>query len=239
MKKQRNVLITGSNGGIGRELVRSFRTAGYVVFATDISDCVFSEPDIIFIPADLSDETSVQNLFRIIRTQSDTLDVLINNGAISNYCKPLADLTVDEFDAVIRVNLRGTFICIKEFLALHKPDTSGAIINISSTRSFMNESGWDAYGASKGGVNSLTVSSAVSLSGTGITVNAIAPGWIQAEDYDNLSETDHHQHPSGRVGRPDDISRLSLFLADPQNNFINGEVLKVDGGMTAKMIYTE
>lgn len=239
MDRRRNVLITGANGGIGKNLVCSFLNAGYDVIATDISEHAYPDTSVAYIRADLSNDVSVQNLFATIRSKFKTLDVLINNGAISHYCKPLADLTVDEFDTVIRVNLRGSFLCIKEFLALHEVSTPGAIINISSTRSFMNESGWDAYGASKGGLNSLTVSSAVSLSGSGITVNAIAPGWIQAEDYDDLTETDHHQHPSGRVGRPDDISRMALFLADPQNNFINGEIIRIDGGMTAKMIYAE
>ena len=239
MDKRRNVLITGANGGIGKNLVRIFKEAGYEVIATDISEHTYPDTSVTYIQADLSDEISVQNMFRRIRAQFETLDVLINNGAISHYCKPLSDLTVNEFDTVIRVNLRGAFICMKEYISLHKADAPGAIINISSTRSFMNEPGWDAYGSSKGGLNSLTVSSAVSLSGTGITVNAIAPGWIQSEGYDELTEADHRQHPSGRVGHPDDIGRMALFLADPRNNFINGEIIRIDGGMTAKMIYVE
>lgn len=239
MDKPRKVLITGANGGIGRELVRAFVSAGYEVIATDITAFAQFEESVTYFQADLFDAASVHNLFSSVRSQFGSLDVLINNAAISKFCKPLSELTVDEFDSVLQVNLRGAFICIREYIALHESGKSGAIINISSTRSFMNESGWDAYGASKGGVNSLTISSSVSLSGTGITVNAIAPGWIECGDYGSLSEEDHRQHPSGRVGKPDDISRLALFLADERNNFINGEVIRVDGGMTKKMIYAE
>ena len=92
----------------------------------------------------------------------------------------------------------------------------GRIINIASTRWQQNEPGWDAYGASKGALVALTQSLANSLADYPITVNAISPGWIQAEDYHTLTEADHRQHPSGRVGRPDDITRACLFLADPQ-----------------------
>lgn len=239
MDKPRKVLITGANGGIGKEIVRAFIYAGYDVIATDIAASLQFDEVITYFQADLSNAASVHNLFSSVRSQFGTLDVLINNAAISKFCKPLSELTVDEFDSVLQVNLRGTFICIREYIRLHESGSPGAIINISSTRSFMNETGWDAYGSSKGGINSLTVSSAVSLSGTGITVNAIAPGWIECGDYNNLTDEDHRQHPSGRVGKPDDISRLALFLADPNNNFINGEVIKVDGGMTKKMIYSE
>lgn len=239
MNTIRKVLITGANGGIGRELVIAFTREGYDVIATDISESSLHEAPGTYFQADLGDEQSVHRLFQNIKLQFGSLDVLINNGAISNYSKPLSDLTVSDFDSVIQVNLRGAFICIKEFLALHKNGAPGAIINISSTRSFMNEAGWDAYGASKGGINALTYSSAISLSNTGVTVNAIAPGWIESNSYEELSLDEHRQHPSGRVGRPDDISRLALFLADPCNNFINGEVIRVDGGMTRRMIYPD
>lgn len=113
----------------------------------------------------------------------------------------------------------------------------GRIINIASTRWHQNQAGWEAYGASKGGLISLTNTLCVSLSETSITVNAISPGWIQCSEYETLFEEDHRQHPSGRVGVPEDIARMVMFLSAPENDFINGANIVIDGGMTKKMIY--
>jgi hypothetical protein len=141
------------------------------------------------------------------------------------------------FRDVLDVNLVASFICSKEFIKLNEGQNYGRIINIASTRFNQNEEGWEAYGASKGGLVSLTNTMAVSLSNTPITVNAISPGWIETENYDKLTKNNHIQHPSGRVGEPKDIVNAALFLADEENDFINAHNLIVDGGMTKKMIY--
>ena len=140
---------------------------------------------------------------------------------------------------MLDTNLRGAFLCCRAFQAANAGAGYGRIINIASTRGPQNEAHWEAYGASKGGLTALTASLCVSLSGSGITVNAISPGWIETGDYAALRPEDHAQHPSGRVGRPDDILRAALFLADPANDFVNGANLIVDGGMTRRMIYLE
>jgi hypothetical protein len=101
----------------------------------------------------------------------------------------------------------------------------------------MSESGTEAYSASKGGVFSLTHSLSISLSPYNITVNSISPGWIENYNYESLTKEDHLQHPSKRVGEPDDIARMVLFICDEKNDFINGENIVIDGGMTRKMIY--
>ena len=118
---------------------------------------------------------------------------------------PIYDISVDEFDAVLNTNLRGSFICCKEFISANKGVDFGRIINIASTKYNQNEANREAYGASKVGIVSLTNTLCVSLSGSNITVNCVSPGWIETEDYSSLSELDHSQHPSGRVGKPKNI----------------------------------
>ena len=103
----------------------------------------------------------------------------------------------------------------------------------------MSEPGSEGYAASKGGIYSLTHALMASLAEQHITVNAIAPGWIQNTDYEALRPEDHLQHPSGRVGKPEDIARACIFLCQEENDFINGQTITIDGGMTKKMIYIE
>jgi NAD(P)-dependent dehydrogenase (short-subunit alcohol dehydrogenase family) len=148
---------------------------------------------------------------------------------------------------VIGVNLRGTFLCsqaaARRMVARWR---GGAIINIASTRAFMSEPGTEAYTASKGGIIALTHGMAISLGRHGIRVNAISPGWIETRDWQYSprakapvhSERDRLQHPVGRVGRPEDIAQACLFLAE-QADFMTGQNLTLDGGMTVKMIYDE
>lgn len=235
----KRVVITGAASGIGRYLTVGFAKQNYEVFALDIIDTSFIEENIHFYKMDLQDENQIHHCFEVIKKAFGEIHILINNGAISKFHKSIYKLTSQEFNNVIKTNLVGAFLCCKEFISQHSPGDYGRIINIASTRFHQNEAGWEAYGASKGGLVSLTNSLCVSLENTGITVNAISPGWIQVTDYEKLTETDHKQHPSGRVGKPEDILNVCLFLSDPLNDFINGTNIIVDGGMTKKMIYEE
>lgn len=235
----KRIVITGGASGIGRHLAIGFAGQGYEVFALDKIPTSFNEEQIHFFQVDLRDELQIHQCFQQIQKEYGEIHILINNGAISKFHKSVFELTTQEFDQVIQTNLRGSFLCCKEFIAQHQSGNYGRIINIASTRFHQNEAGWEAYGASKGGLVSLTNSLCISLSNTGITVNAVSPGWIQVEDYDTLTERDHCQHPSGRVGKPEDIFNACLFLCSPDNDFVNGVNLIVDGGMTKKMIYDE
>lgn len=235
----KRIVITGGALGIGKHLVERFASLDYEVFVIDIISTSFCKDNIHFFQVDLKDEKQIRDFFIYVKKNYGEIDILINNGAISKFHKSIFELTTKEFDHVIQTNLRGAFICCKEFIAQHTIGNYGRIINIASTRFNQNEAGWEAYGSSKGGLVSLTNSLCVSLSNTGITVNAISPGWIQVDDYDKLTEIDHKQHPSGRVGKPEDIFKACLFLVDSNNDFVNGMNLIVDGGMTKKMIYYE
>jgi NAD(P)-dependent dehydrogenase (short-subunit alcohol dehydrogenase family) len=180
-----------------------------------------------------------QSINKVIEEKGN-IDVIINNAGIS-YFNSILDTTVEEFDKVLDINMRPVFITARILANLREANpnlnTYGRIINISSTRFLMSEPNSEAYAASKGAIVSLTHALAVTLSKYKITVNSISPGWIETGNYDMLSPLDHSQHPSGRVGKPDDIARTCLFLCQPDNDFINGQNIVIDGGMTKKMIY--
>lgn len=231
------VVVTGASNGIGRAIAMEYAKLNALVIAIDIEEYNFDNKNIIFYKADLKDEERIRDIFKDVVKKYKTIHVLINNGAISRFNKSIYDITLNEFDEVIDVNLRGSFICSQEFIKANQNESYGRIVNISSTRFNQNESGWESYGASKGGLISLTNTMAISLSNTPITVNAISPGWIETQNYEGLSERDHKNHPSGRVGKPKDIVNACLFLTHYENDFINGCNIIVDGGMTKKMIY--
>lgn len=239
----KRVFVTGGSQGIGRGIVEAFVNAGAKVAFCDVCEPDSSYPlseNCLFFKADVTDEANLSSVMNKLFSLWGDIDILINNVGIGGFSS-LLDTTIEQFDWIIATNLRPAFITSRLW-ALHRSSMPalpnyGRIINIASTRYLMSEPNSEGYAASKGGIVSLTHALALSLSEFHITVNCISPGWIQTTDYDSLTETDHKQHPSGRVGKPDDISQACLFLSNPDNNFINGQNLVIDGGMTKKMIY--
>ncbi len=244
--KMRRVFITGGANGIGRMLVKMFRSAGHRVAFCDWDELAGREiamkSGTRFFHVDVSDSLALENCLQTIVQEWGDLDVLINNAGISRF-SPITETDVAMFDRILSINLRPIFITSR-WLARHRQSLAernpyGRIINICSTRYLMSEPGSEGYAASKGGIYSLTHALALSLADWHITVNSISPGWIQTTDYESLRMADHTQHPSGRVGKPEDIARMCLFLCQEENDFINGENITIDGGMTKKMIYIE
>lgn len=233
------VLVTGAAKGIGYHIANEYAKREYNVIAIDILEGKYDYSNIEFYKINLKNEKQIKYVFKDVVNKYGAIHILINNGAISSFNKSIFNITTEEFDEVIDVNLRGSFICCKEFIKANSGENYGRIINIASTRWNQNEANWEAYGSSKGGLVSLTNTLAVSLSDTPITVNVISPGWIQVDNYEDLREIDHKQHPSGRVGKPSDIVNACIFLSEENNDFINGANLVIDGGMTKKMIYVD
>lgn len=238
MKNQQNrvVLVTGAAQGIGRGVAQTYAAHGATVIAADKEP--FAPENTTAIQTDLRDPQEIELLFRQIRERYGRLDVLINNAGVSRWKSPY-ELTVEEWDDILNLNLRGTFLCAREAAKLMKENGGGKIVNMCSTRALMSEPNTEAYAASKGGILALTHALAVSLGPDRIQVNAISPGWIETGDYGQLREEDHTQHPARRVGRPADIANACLYLTDPANDFITGANLVIDGGMSRKMIYLE
>lgn len=243
--KGQTVIITGASHGIGEGIARLFAKQGAIVVIADVNKerGKLVEESIkqdggkaFFFHTDVRKEEDITSLMEQVMEKYGKINILVNNAGKVLF-KSLLELSVEEWDDVISTNMRSVFIASRE--AGKRMTEGGRIINMASTRAFMSEPNTESYSASKGGIVALTHSLAASLHTKGITVNCISPGWIQTEDYDELTEKDHSQHWSNRVGKPEDIAKACLYLADPENNFINGQNIIIDGGMTRKMIYEE
>lgn len=240
----RRVFVTGGASGIGRAIVEAFRKADCRVAFCDIDAkagmLTAQATGAQFYPVDVRDVNALEScMTRILDTWGD-IDVIVNNVGLGCFV-PLVESTIDDFDNVLALNLRPVFVTSRR-LAIHRTNNGGEpaygrIINLCSTRYKQSESGTEGYAASKGGIASLTHALMMSLSPLGITVNCISPGWVENAQYPAMTEADHLQHPSRRVGKPEDIARMCVFLCLPENDFINGENIVIDGGMTRKMIY--
>ncbi|MCH4890840.1 SDR family oxidoreductase [Acidaminobacter sp. JC074] len=231
-------LITGATGGIGYHLALGFHEAGYQVIGFDCMGHKRLPEGIKFMKVDLRKPKTVKKAIAEVVKEYGMIHILINNAAISSFQMDIKETSLEEFDNVVDVNLKGAYLCTREFVRQHKGDY-GRIINMSSTRALQNEPDWAIYSATKGALISMTNSLAISLAETSITVNAVSPGWIQCEDYHLLTKEDHEQHPSRRVGKPKDILNACLFLAHEENDFVNGHNMVIDGGMTKKMVYID
>ncbi|SEM89167.1 SDR family NAD(P)-dependent oxidoreductase [Lihuaxuella thermophila] len=245
--QDRVVIVTGAAQGIGRIIAEHYAAVGAKVVLADYSEDKLSETQkrirewggqVLSVPVDVRKEEDVIRLIRKTDEQYGAIHILINNAGISRWKSPY-ELTVEEWDDVIQTNLRSVFLCSREAAKVMRRGSRGAIVNIASTRALMSEPNSEAYAASKAGIVGLTHALAVSFAGDKIRVNAVSPGWIETGDYEALRLADHKQHPAGRVGKPEDIARACFYLTDPDNDFVTGINLVVDGGMTRKMIYEE
>ena len=235
------VLITGANGGIGLPLSRVFKKSGWVVIGTDIRGDSNKYCE-LFSNIDVSDHRAVQSMFKIVSKKYPSIDCLINNAAIQIE-KSLIETTEEEWDSVFRANIYSIFYLVKYFIKLLHNST---IINISSVHARATSKGLAAYAATKGAVSSLTRAMALEFADRGIRVNAILPGAIDTpmlrngfqriksaiEAEKNLIEAT----PLHKIGKPDDVANLALFLADnSKSGNITGQEFVCDGGILAKL----
>lgn len=235
----RRVFVTGGTYGIGRSIVEAFLGAGDQVAYCDLNDGNIDGTR--YFHVDVTDKEALQQCLETLAADWGDIDVIVNNVGIGGF-KPLTEVSIEEFERVINTNLRSAFITSRFMARLRQNNGNkeyGRIVNLCSSRYLMSEAGTEAYSASKGGIYSLTHALAMSLAPMHITVNAVAPGWIHVDGNEMLRPVDHEFHPSGRVGQPEDIARMVLFLCEPQNDFINGQTITIDGGVTKKMIYPE
>lgn len=242
--KKQVALITGGASGLGKKAAQLLCERGAHVIIADINEeqgqnAVSGLREAggraEFIEVHVGDEASVQALLSRVTKQEGRLDILINNAGITRDGM-LHKMPKEKWDQVIEINLTGVYLCTKAAVPLMLANGYGRIINTSSVVGLYGNIGQTNYAATKAGVIGLTKTWAKELGGKGITVNAVAPGYIRTPMLDNVPEKVldmmRRKVPVQRLGEAEDIARAYLFLASPYSSYINGAVLSVDGGLT-------
>lgn len=243
--KDKRVLITGGTRGLGRAIAVNFAREGAwvaVSYFSDDSSALDTDaelkkfsPEFLTIKADVSSKTAVEEMMSNVLSKWDYVDVLVNNAGIIKD-KMLMFMNEDDWDRVLDVNLKGTYLCSKAVIKSMIARKSGCIINMTSPSALTGRISQTNYAASKGGIISFTKSLSREIARLGITVNAVCPGVIttnMTEDLDEKTKNDFLQMiPMGRFGNPDDVAGAVLFLASEKARYITGQVLVVDGGLT-------
>jgi NAD(P)-dependent dehydrogenase (short-subunit alcohol dehydrogenase family) len=223
-------VVTGGSHGIGRRICERLTTAGAVVYSVDITPAQSLDGCTTFI-GDIGEESSLREFAAVVLRERAQVDIVVNNAP--PLMRGLDNCTYDEFNYALRVGVTAPFMLVKLLRDNFAPGAS--VVNISSTRDGMSQPNTESYAAAKGGIRALTHALAVTLAGRA-RVNSISPGWINCSGAE-YSGADLTQHPAGRIGTPDDIASLVLYLCSDAAGFITGENIVVDGGMTKLMIY--
>lgn len=241
--KDKVVIITGSGRGIGREIAKTFAESDATVILSDYNkdslkevENYFSSKNYLYraIPCDVTNPEEVKNLVDSVYKEFAEIDVLINNAGI-NRDALLLRMKEQEWHSVVNTNLSGTFLMTRTVAKYMIKQRYGKIINISSVVGIIGNPGQSNYCASKAGVIGFSKSVARELATRNINVNVIAPGFIDTEMTSVLPEEVKENFlkniPMNRIGKPNDVANLALFLASKLSDYITGQVIKVDGGM--------
>ncbi|MBT3360255.1 MAG: glucose 1-dehydrogenase [Rhodospirillales bacterium] len=253
--KGQRALVTGASSGIGAAVAKALAAAGAKVAVNYaggreraeavVAEIAAADGEAIAVGADVSQETQVQSMFAAMLVEWDGIDILVNNAGLQRDAA-LINMSVDDWDTVMGVNLRGQFLCTREaareFLRQGiRPKISkaaGKIICVSSVHDVIPWAGHVNYAASKGGVSLFTKSAAQELAPSRIRVNAISPGAIRTPINREVWEDPKGEAdlltliPYGRIGEPSDIGKAAVWLASDESDYVTGATLYVDGGMT-------
>lgn len=244
MLKDKNVLVTGASRGIGRSIALELASKGANVAVnyagnTEKAEAVVEELKALGvkafkIQANVADDKEVKAMVKEVIAQFGSIDILVNNAGITRD-NLLMRMKESEFDDVIDINLKGTFLCTKAVTRPMMKQRSGKIINVASIVGVAGNPGQANYVAAKAGVIGMTKSTALELASRNILVNAVAPGFISTDMTDQLTEEQTesilNMVPLAKLGKPEDVARVVRFLASEDADYMTGQTLHIDGGM--------
>ncbi len=244
MEEKKVVFVTGASRGIGKEVALKYAENGYNVvinYASDKTDVEslkkeFEEKNVetIIEKADVTNSNQIEELVKKAIEKFGKIDVLVNNAGITKD-NLLMRMSEEEFDKVIEVNLKGTYIVTKAVTKYMMKKRSGSIINLSSVVGVAGNAGQTNYSASKAGIIGFTKSVAKELASRNIRANAVAPGFIETDMTavlpDTVKENIHNQIPLKRMGTAKEVANLIYFLGSEESSYITGQVINIDGGM--------
>ena len=250
----KSVIITGAGSGIGRAASLLFSKEGARLVIVDRSDSVMETAKLVgnaggtveAVMADAGSENDVKAFIDKAVTKYGRLDAIWANAGVSGGLVPLLEQTVEQWQEVLRINLIGPFLAVKHSMPHMIKQKSGSIVLTASVAGLKAGASGHPYGASKAGVISLVQTTAYSLSGTGVRINAVCPGLIETgmtkPIFDNAKQrgTDGkigQLNPLKRAGQPHELAAMGLFLASDDASYVNGQAIPVDGGLTASMPY--
>jgi 3-oxoacyl-[acyl-carrier protein] reductase len=245
MRKLENkvAVITGAGRNIGKSIALAFAAEGAKIIVVDVNDNdgdnVVNEiktlgSEAIYIHCDISNSVDVDSMVKNVQEKFNRIDILINNAGITRDTL-IVRMSDDDWNKVISINLTGTFLCSRAVTKLMMAQKSGKIVNISSIVGLMGNAGQVNYSSSKAGVIGLTKSLARELASRNITVNAIAPGFVESDMTAKLNDEKRKklmdQVPLKRSANPEEIANVAKFLVSSDADYITGQVISVDGGM--------
>lgn len=251
----KSVIITGAGSGIGRAASLLFSKEGARLIAVDRNENVKETAEVVTaaggtieaVMADAGSENDVKAFIGKAVSKYGKLDAIWANAGISGGLVPIPEQTVEQWQEILRINLIGAFLAVKHSMPIMIKQGHGAIVCTASVAGLKSGASGHPYAASKAGVISLVQTTAYSLSGTGVRINAVCPGLIETgmtkPVFDRAKErgtTDKigQLNPLKRAGQPHEIAAMGLFLASDEASYVNGQAFPVDGGLTASMPYT-
>ena len=243
--KDKRVIVTGATKGIGKAIALSFAREGAWVaanYSSDNQSAIDTESELtlitekfMLIKGDVAYRPDVDEMVKQVIDQWEYVDIFVNNAGIIKD-KLIMFLNEDDWDSVIDVNLKGTYLCSRAIIRTMISQKFGRIINMTSPSALQGRAGQTNYAASKGGIISFTKSLSKEVARLGITVNAVCPGFISTAMTNHLDQDIKcdlsNRIPMERLGQPEDVVGAVLFLASEKAGYITGQVLAVDGGLT-------